>query len=319
MPSAVAIAWPALTTVLAARNLRRDTRIVLNLHSIGPVSNPFWPAMPSGTFDRLLEFVSRAFEVRTLRDLWAPSRRPVAVLSFDDGYGDFVEHAAPRLLARGLPANLNVITDAIESGRPPWNIQMYDWLAEADDRAILSLDIPGWTPPRLDGSAVSRARFGASLSAYLKHRPRETRQTLLSAVTPLFESARPIRRMMTKSELNEVAQHFEIGSHSASHESMGAQDDAFFRADFERSAAWLRATIGLRPTVYAFPNGSYRQPQIDHLLSRGVERVLLVGEHFARAPRRETPDARVIPRVSVSASTFRMASLESLGLREATS
>lgn len=48
----------------------------------------------------------------------APDGRPVAVLTFDDGTADFVEHALPILVERQLPSTLYVATGHVEDRRP---------------------------------------------------------------------------------------------------------------------------------------------------------------------------------------------------------
>lgn len=69
-------------------NIRKqDLLIILNLHQVSPVSNPFWPPLAPNVFDELLRFLKRHFFVSTFAGLAnAPEDRPCAVLSFDDGY-----------------------------------------------------------------------------------------------------------------------------------------------------------------------------------------------------------------------------------------
>lgn len=280
--------------------MRRTTRAVLNLHSVAPVTTPFWPAMPPRTFERLLDELARIYELRSLAELWRPSRRPVASLSFDDGYVDFAEHAAPILRRKGIPANLNVITDAIERGETPWNVQMYDWLASASVRELRAIRLEGWSAPSIDDHPASRGRFGTSMSRHLKHRPWAEREALLGELRERFRSAPATRRMMTVDQLRGLTADFEIGNHSASHESMAHQPPGFFEADYERSQAWLAAALGRAPSIYAFPNGSYTAAQVAFLKGRGTEHVLLVDERFARRGDAATP------RVSMHGTLGRM-------------
>ena len=82
-------------------------------------------------FDELLSFVNRHFAVVTLSQLRAPTAKPKLILSFDDGYRDFLLHAVPILKRHGLHVNQNVIPRCIESGLPPLNVIAADFVGKA--------------------------------------------------------------------------------------------------------------------------------------------------------------------------------------------
>ena len=69
-------------------NIRKqDLVVILNLHQVSPMSNPFWPPLNPVVFDELLGFLKHNFSVCTFANLAsAAGSRPCAVLSFDDGY-----------------------------------------------------------------------------------------------------------------------------------------------------------------------------------------------------------------------------------------
>ena len=76
-------------------------------------------------FDRFCAFFRRYFEVVPLAVLVAKVRRGEDVsghlaITFDDGYRDNHDVAAPRLKRAGLPACFFIATNFIESDRVPW-------------------------------------------------------------------------------------------------------------------------------------------------------------------------------------------------------
>src|SRR5688572_19632058 len=98
---------------------REDLLVVLNLHQVSPHRNPFWSPMHPQIFEDLLVFLKENFEVVLFKDLnSANSKKPKAVLSFDDGYYNFIEYAAPLLEKHRFRANMNVIPSCVESGEP---------------------------------------------------------------------------------------------------------------------------------------------------------------------------------------------------------
>src|SRR5207245_3008733 len=90
--------------------------VVLNLHEVRPEPNPFWSPLPPALFDQLLGFVAPRFFVTTFaRAGENDSGRPALILSFDDGYHDYLEYAVPLLRKHRLPSNQNVIASAARS------------------------------------------------------------------------------------------------------------------------------------------------------------------------------------------------------------
>ena len=107
----------------------RDNTLILNLHRVSPDANPFWTPMHPQLFDDLLTYLKKSFVVTSLEGLNELGPEvPAAVLSFDDGYKDFVEYAMPVMRRHKVKANINVIPMCVETGIPIWNVRLYDFL-----------------------------------------------------------------------------------------------------------------------------------------------------------------------------------------------
>src|SRR3954447_18488419 len=119
-----------------SRALRRhgaqDHLLVLNLHGVSPHLNPYNPSVHPTLLAELLSWVRTNATVCLLRELSGlrerDPRRPLVVLSFDDGLMDFVDYAMPVLASLDLKANQNVIGKAVETGDPPCAISLLDLL-----------------------------------------------------------------------------------------------------------------------------------------------------------------------------------------------
>lgn len=283
-------------------SLKRDGKIaVLNLHRVSDASSPYWPPMKPAVFESLLVFLKANFDLRLFRDLnESVGSRPIAVLSFDDGYYDFLEYALPILRRHGLSANMNVIPQCAESGEPIWNVQLYDFLAAAPMTAVNKLDIPGFGAKLTGGTESEKLRFGLQLSRYLKSLSRAKRlETWGGIAAPMADTEYPRTRMMSTDEIKSIAGEVEIGVHSFSHESMGNESTQFFEKDLDRCQEYFEQGLALPLSIYAFPNGSYRPEHIEILTRRGFDQILLVDEEFA------SHGANVIPRLTMYGETAR--------------
>lgn len=276
--------------------LRKTGKIaVLNLHSVTPHGNDYWPPMRPEVFERLLIFLTSSFDVRGINELEkSGSDRPVAVLSFDDGYHDFLEFALPLLRKYNVRANMNVIPECVVTGRPMWNVRLYDFLSAADKELINEMKIPGFSFA-LDGeSRQEKIRFGLRVSRHLKSRPRGEREEIWQSIEPYLDASdAPKTRMLNLDEVKQIAEFADIGAHSYSHESMGYEDSGFFENDFRQCRDFFADELSMKLDTYAFPNGSYRPEQIEFLRENGIENVLLVDERFADS------GSRILPRITM--------------------
>jgi peptidoglycan/xylan/chitin deacetylase (PgdA/CDA1 family) len=297
---------------MLARIRREKAVVILNLHQVSPAASPFWPPLKPKVFDDLLKFLKENFTVALFGELSEikSSAKPVAVLSFDDGYYNFVEYAAPLLQKHGLQANMNVIPQCVETGRPIWNVRLYDFLNAAPRSLLNEIRLPGFDF-RLNGDgAEEKMRFGLNISKFLKNRPRLERENLFASLEETMRRHEfPLTRMMNRDEVLRAADEgHEIGAHSFSHESMEFEPDEFFRADFRRCKDYFAEKLNLPLDIYAFPNGSCRPEQIEILQNGGVKHILLVGEDYARA------DRRVYPRLTIYGSSATEIRFRALGI-----
>jgi peptidoglycan/xylan/chitin deacetylase (PgdA/CDA1 family) len=293
------------------RRLRRLARerglIVLNLHNVAPPRGRFVRPIPPEVFDELVGWLNRVCRLTTfsaLCDLPPDRHRPAAILSFDDGYRDFFEYAMPILERHGVRANQNVVAASLESGRPPWNVELLEAMEQVPVESLRALELPSGTLPRLEQAASDRAlmRWGVEVSRLLKLRPRSERVPLVDALVEQLgdgSAALSSQPMLTAHELSEVARRHEVGVHSYEHDSMEFESDEFFAEDVRRCRRWYGQHLGAEPRIYAFPNGSYRPSQVRIAREAGFDHVLLVGER-ASAIRQ-----RVHPRITADGVTLR--------------
>jgi peptidoglycan/xylan/chitin deacetylase (PgdA/CDA1 family) len=256
---------------------------ILNLHRVSCEKDPYWPPMHPDLFREFLVWLASTFTVATLGQLAdLKTNRPVAVLSFDDGYFDFIQYALPLLGKYGFVVNMNVIPECAETGRPMWNVRLYDFLRSASFDQIRRVEVPGFTTKLESDSEKAKCRFGLAISRFLKNRPRAERMRLWEPIESAINGQEnPSTRMMTTKEISQIAGYVELGVHSYSHESMGFESDEFFLDDLDRCEAYFNDKIRVPLSIYAFPNGSYRTSQIDLLRSRGIKKILLVDEKTA--------------------------------------
>jgi peptidoglycan/xylan/chitin deacetylase (PgdA/CDA1 family) len=263
------------------RSPPRQRTLILNLHRINPYNDQFSEALHPRVFEEVLKFLKRNFSISTFLDIYSNNESktlPRIVFSFDDGYYDFVEFAVPILNKYGVSCNMNLIGESIVSGNPPFTGKLSATLRCLSDKQLSELNI--FNMKGRYSIEEGKLLFRNRLSNYLKSMSVASRQEIIERSSPWFAQALvdcefSIKDRMIKSCELKYLEGYELGSHSFSHESMAYQTDEFFRNDFIRSKKQFKE-LEIRHLIYAFPNGSFNDSQIDFLHENGIRDVLLV-------------------------------------------
>lgn len=296
-----AMANGAFLALKRARLRSTQSLLILNLHSIGPPNEQAFSPLSREYFEALLRYLTRFFEIVTFSDLadLPKAKRPRVILSFDDGYRDFIETAVPLLRRYNVRVNHNVIPSCIESGLPPLNVLLASYVEQLPERAMQLFNS---TDVRL-GENLSALQLSEAISNHIRALPVSDQDRLKQSILPriMDDGDCSITPMMSRDEVRQLSLEHEIGAHSFDHASMAMESDEYLRDDVNRCTEYFASALSTKLTIYAFPNGSYRPKQTAVVQSQGVDHVLLVGEGLSRADahvhHRVTFDARSRPEV----------------------
>lgn len=279
---------------------------ILNLHRVSQDDGSGYRPLDPRLFEELLTFLKRNFVLILFSELDLPSAKPKAIISFDDGYKDFIEVAAPVLARHKVRVNQNIIPECVETQLPPLNVLAQDFVGKAPRELTLKLDIPGF-------GDLHAPDLASRLSSFIKNKPQSEQKKLAETLKPQFfewDRFSPTR-MMTREDLRQIAAEHELGAHSYSHASMGYESCDYLKEDILRCRRYFEEALEQLMRIYAFPNGSFRDGQIELVQAAGVEHVLLVGDDFSdgRSPHK---------RFGFDARSWSEAKFKALGgLREA--
>jgi peptidoglycan/xylan/chitin deacetylase (PgdA/CDA1 family) len=213
-------------------------------------------------FDAQMSFLASRYRPISMSDLLAArdgsgAIRPRSVMvTFDDGYRDFAEHAWPILRRHAIPVTLFVPTGYPGGvGTGFWWDRLYDALQIAS--ADSAVETPGGLI-RLS-SAVARADAYRRLRSEIKSRPHDDAMAL---VTSIVEDQLRIRTapspVLDWQELRALAaEGVTLAAHSRSHPLLTRVDADRLRCEIAGSLADLEREIGGSPPVFAYPSGAY--------------------------------------------------------------
>ena len=254
---------------------------ILNLHRVSPNNNLFYPSLEPKLFEELIRYLLKHFNIITFNQIeeFKNSKKPNIILSFDDGFYDFLEYAVPIMQKYNVRANQNVIPECIISGKPVWDVRLGDILNQLSYEEVNSIEFAGFD---MKLNSNNKSQYGLALTSFLKNHKSSEREELFTIFDDLIRQ-RDIKltKMMSKDEIKEISNIHEIGAHSFSHESMAIEGDEFFKEDFQKCKEFFDNELQISLDIYAFPSGSYTQSQVDYLETVGVKHILLVNENYS--------------------------------------
>lgn len=111
------------------------------------------------------------------------SSKPRLILSFDDGYKDFLDVVIPILYKYRIQVNQNIIPLCVDSGELPLNVLVQDFIGQAPRSLRAELYIPDLHLLGLEGDPV---RMGLKASAFIKQKSIAEQRQIRSALNPFL-------------------------------------------------------------------------------------------------------------------------------------
>lgn len=181
--------------------------------------------------------------------------RPTVAITFDDGYADNFELAAPILERHGLRATFYAATDFVRGDLLWYDRAMLAVSENDDERLRTAADASDVAPPPVEELEKNRVHGWVET---LKRAPSKKRTAWLAALPEPTAPATLQCRPMTPEQLRELAARgHEVGSHTLSHEILPLLDDARLRKEIEGARTLLRDWLGYAVEGFCYPNGSH--------------------------------------------------------------
>ena len=260
------------STGLEARRLRRvpcPAVLVLMYHEVLPdsVDLPSWLVVRESAFLAQMTWLRKHFEVVSpdaalarLRSSAAstPAHRPLAIVTFDDGYAGNLNCVLPIMRQLELPFTVYVATVALQSDRRFWHDDLTCALLK---HGRGSLDIQ-----TSQGLVRFKPTFGLADWRWTRV------NTVLDAVKrlPLHERCSiadsldgrrlwPELRMLRRTELLRLSRDplVSIGNHTQSHELLDQLSPEEARSTILAAQRELTECAGTVPRHFCYPNGNY--------------------------------------------------------------
>lgn len=237
---------------------------VLLYHRVGRPSPEFRgdPHLLSATpemFEQQMRYVARYYApvtagdvVDALRNVRVLARRAVLV-TFDDGYRDFLIHAWPVLRRYRVPALLFVPTAYPGTGAAFWWDELYELIMSTAQREV-KLDPVGTLPLM---TAEERWTAVRTLNRYLRPRSADEVAAAMETMRRFPGPARKGDRLiLTWEELRGLmSEGLAVASHTVAHSSLPTLTLAQCEEELRKADSDLRQHLGQPTPLFSYPYG----------------------------------------------------------------
>lgn len=188
-----------------------------------------------------------------------PDAKPFAVLTFDDGYRDVAEYAAPVLRRHGAPWTFFVTTDFADGRGRLWWLELEEAIRRLDRVAVRLSD--GTRIAAATGSAAQKQAVFRQIYWRLRSGPEEIlRETVAVLANEAGLDAESLVRdlCLDWSELKALIRSepaLTIGAHTLSHPMLAKHDAETARREIEASRDRIERELGVAVDHFAYPVG----------------------------------------------------------------
>jgi peptidoglycan/xylan/chitin deacetylase (PgdA/CDA1 family) len=235
------------------------------------------------TFRRQMELVRAHYEVLPLDEVVAvlrgeqSAKRPVAAITFDDGYRDTHELAWPILRELGLPATVFIPTAYIGARRSLPHDRLHRLVMQAHARGF-SLHVPLIKGGLAQGTVTALCEESDPFerSDQLAHLPLELRESVVRSLEDFWDVEQEEWpndcSLLDWEMIGEMAgAGISFGAHTDNHVILTREEESAAEREIQRSKQILEERLGQPVRHFAYPAGRYNAAIKSMLARAGFE------------------------------------------------
>lgn len=259
------------------RSLSGRKHVIFTFHHISSgedTGNTFdsCPTLSADSFRQILLCVDKYFDIVPLRRFTESLRssKPLAALTFDDGWRSNFDHAFPLLRKNSIPATIFVVSNRIGSREPLWQKVTGDYFKIyrknenknqiAAFKAILGIDF---------SEPLSRGTY-YKIIKNLKLERQATIEQKIDELKHLHLPKVDSRLFLSAEEIREMSKFgIDFGSHGANHVILTNETSEVVEGELLESRIKLEKILGREVDMLSYPNGNYTQAIVNIARSLG--------------------------------------------------
>lgn len=223
----------------------------------------------TATFRKHCELLKKSFDVvslETARYFLDGNRkvtRPLAAITFDDGYLDFYEEAFPVLNEFGLPATVFLPTNCIGQNKPLAHDRIYWLVKQAIEKSVpIAAALNRAGVDRKITKEFESPRNLLKLTDSIVYLPDELREKVIlemeKELGDKFVDYPREYQLLSWEMIREMScKGINFGAHTANHVVLPLENESAMETEIADSKKALETQLGSKVVSFAYPNGEY--------------------------------------------------------------
>jgi peptidoglycan/xylan/chitin deacetylase (PgdA/CDA1 family) len=238
--------------------------------------------------ERQIDWLARNYRLVSLAEIGpmfeqrSDGGRPVAAITFDDGYLDFYELAFPLLKRKGIPAALFVVTDLVNTAQVHSHDALYLLLKRRQAGLAFPKTIHGSRIP--DTSAMSPFEATRLLIESLPLKALNRLVEIMNMEDPVAREALHASRSVTWEMIKDMERAgITIGSHTKTHILLPNESEQVAMEEAAGSRRALADRLGRTVDHFAYPSGAWDDGSLSSLKAAGYRFAFTTCAHRSSA------------------------------------
>ena len=284
----------------------RDKRNVLTVICFHRVSNEHsyvWPPLPTDDFERILQYLHKYYHIIRPNDVinkLPSTTKPLAMITFDDGYKDFMINALPLLKKYRLPAVQSIVINSVETGKEI-NTQRLNNLIDGYIKYNIPLILEESKKPIIHKvSTNTMYTVKKRLMELILNTDKDQREDMFHRLEAQLPE-RKVTEMMNWEDVKECLEHnIDIASHTMSHPLLDQTSENSEQLIYElvESKLLIEKKTNHPVTIVSFPRGRFNQSVVDASVEAGYRLLLTTQQlYFPRSELNSTQSFHLLPRI----------------------
>lgn len=288
------------------RKFKGNSVTVLCFHRVSNEHSPAWSPLKIDVFENLIKYISRHYEVITHLDLDKKrSKKPKLILTFDDGYKDFIKNALPVLEKYNMPSVHNIVVECAESGINIWTQRLNRIIEQLYQKKITKISyVVDSLKYEYEISDKSVFQIANTIYLSLLHLSKKERNQHLQSLAITYQMDEKNDLMMDWNDMKKcMDKKVFIGSHSYSHENLTLiKDEVVFEKEILISKKVIEKNLNVSCDVIAMPNGQCNEIVLEKCKQYDYKFIYLLEEKLFR--HQSKTDIYLIPRLLIQHESY---------------
>jgi peptidoglycan/xylan/chitin deacetylase (PgdA/CDA1 family) len=254
---------------------------ILCLHQISDQKNIFFPPISPETFDKLIYYLNIYYTIIHFNDLNHPrkSKKPYLILSFDDGYYDFIENALPIIRKYNVKSNHNVVNQCLNENAIIWT-QKLNLCFEYFNSNVRIKELNSLINQEIEIEKkhyiINDLYFQTFKKLLVTNKSK--RDEIINFWCQKFSIDYSTVKMMSWKDLELcLNENVEIGSHTYTHDSLiTLNTNEEFDNEINRSIVEINQKLKINTKIISLPNGQISYSLSKYFQSNNFKYILLV-------------------------------------------